>query len=60
MNIYVLSLPRDKERRGRLFQSFINKSSEFLFFDAFDKEQAQNIIISQDLKVKNTPIVANE
>lgn len=56
MNIYVLSLPRDKERRGRLFQSFINKSSEFLFFDAFDKEQAQNIIISQDLKVKNTPI----
>lgn len=56
MKIYVLSLPKDQERRKKLFQSFINKSSEFLFFNAFNKEQAQNIVISQDIKIKNLPV----
>lgn len=56
MKIYVLSLPRDKERRKKLFQNFINKSSEFLFFEALNKEQAQDIFISKNLKIKNTPV----
>lgn len=56
MKIYVLSLPRDKERRKKLFQTFVNKSSEFLFFEAINKEQAQDVLISKKLQVKNTRV----
>lgn len=56
MKIYVLSLPRDKDRRKKLFQSFINKSSDFLFFEAFNKEQAQDILISKNIMIKKPPI----